>query len=305
MTAPIYTWQQPLWQSFQQALMLQRLPHAVLIHGLPGIGKQYFAAQMAQAILCEASAAQACGSCRSCHLWTVGHHPDFYRLHPEEAGKAIKIDAVRDSLEWLGLSPQQGRAKVLLLAPAERLNHAASNALLKSLEEPTPNTMLILVAEQPASLLATLRSRCQLWRMPEPTSEQSHAWLSQQGIDVSTPIDWQCQGPLAIAAMADTLAQQQSFYTELQAFVAGRLSVWKFSHSLQKRPIAEVFTALQQQWQQAATLAVMQQELEAARQYLQQYDLIADLKSLYERGANLNWPLQWDALLCQLQIKAP
>ena len=160
-----YPWQMPLWQDFQRAVLLNRLPHALLLHGTLGTGKMHFAKLMAQALLCEQT---GCQQCRSCHLFASEHHPDCFLLEPEEPGKAIKIDAVREALAWLALSPSQGRAKVLILNPVELLNNASANALLKSLEEPTPNTTLILLAEQPALVLATLRSRCQLWHMPLP-----------------------------------------------------------------------------------------------------------------------------------------
>lgn len=297
-----YPWQQPLWQGFQRAVASRRLPHAILLHGAKGTGKQAFATEMAKVLLCdEPQDANACSQCRSCHLWQVGHHPDFYCLQPEEEGKAIKVDALREALAWLALSPQQGHAKVLLLVPAEGLNTAASNALLKSLEEPAAKTTLILVAEQLAAILPTLRSRCQLWCMPMPTKAQTQQWLAQQGIDLD--VDTTAEGPLAIAkrAQSGTLDQQSQTQAQVQAFMEGRLTALKLSQYLQKLDTTQALAWLWQYWQHLATQAAMQHNSQQLTRYVTDLQAIKQLQQLHTLGANLNWGLQWDALLCQLQ----
>lgn len=299
-----YPWQQPLWQGFQQAVLTQRLPHAILLHGAKGIGKQWFATQMAKVLLCDApQAAVACGQCRSCHLWQVGHHADFYDLQPEEPGKSIKVEALREALAWLALSPQQGRAKVLLLIPAEGLNTAASNALLKSLEEPASHTTLILVAEQIASILPTLRSRCQLWCMPTPSLAQKQQWLAQQGIDVATQEHLTDEGPLSLLQRAQqgSLDQQRQFQEDIQAFIEGRLPMLKLSQMLQKSDTARALAWLWQYWQRLANQAALQNHSAQLRRYVDDLRAIQQLQHLHTLGANLNWGLQWDALLCQLK----
>lgn len=297
-----YPWQQPLWQGFQHAVATQRLPHAILLHGAKGLGKQDFARQMAKVLLCDQpQAATACGQCRSCHLWQVGHHADFYSLQPEEEGKAIKVDALREALAWLALSPQQGHAKVLLLVPAEGLNVAASNALLKSLEEPAAKTTLILVAEQLTSILPTLRSRCQLWCMPLPTMAQKQQWLAQH--DIKADLCLAEEGPLSIVkrAQSGTLDQQHQCQADLQAFVEGRLTPLKLSQVLQKLDTAQALSWLWQYWQQLATQASLQHNSPQLMRYLNDVHAIQQLQRLHTLGANLNWALQWDALLCQLK----
>lgn len=292
-----YPWQLPLMQAFQQAIALNRLPHAILLHGTKGLGKGHFASLMAQTILCEQ--AIACNLCRSCQWFQAGTHPDFQRLQPEEVGKAIKIDAVREVLVWLSLSAE--RAKVLILAPAQQLNKASSNALLKSLEEPNANTTLILIAEQPASVLATLRSRCQLWPMPMPSLAQSQAWLMDQGISDEGYLPH--SGPLAWVEQVKTgaLAGQQVFDQALRDFLSRHLPLAKFSKEIQKLPILVALNSLLSYWQSAFAQALTQRDCASAQTYSQQLTYLLDLKRLHEQGANLNWPLQWDAFLCRIR----
>lgn len=299
-----YPWHAPLLHDFQQAVALKRLPHALLLHGLSGTGKAAFAHSMAQALLCEQPIdALACQQCRSCHLCSVGYHPDCYVLQPEEIGKVIKIDAVREALAWLALSPQQNRAKVLLITPLEQLNNASANALLKSLEEPTANTTLILVAEQPALVLATLRSRCQLWPMPLPTVLESRAWLATQGLNEVEDTWLTEQGPLTLLArhQAGTLNQQQIMVQQLDDFLTQKLSLLKFSKALQGLTTTDALNWLQLAWHQRIAAALQSNQQDRAQHFCEQAVVITRLKALAIAGANLNWPLQWDALLCQLK----
>lgn len=293
-----YPWQMARWHDFQQAVQVERLAHALCIYGAKGTGKMHFAKMMAQALLCER---HGCQQCRSCHLFSKGHHPDCFFIEPEEPGKAIKIDTIREALAWLALSPQQGRAKVLILAPLDALTVAASNALLKNLEEPMANTTLILLAEQIALVLPTLKSRCQLWHMPAPAPVESRAWLSEQGVQSVSDQQVQSAGPLALLAREHegTLQQEQTFYHALDAFLARKIGVIQLSKDIQKLPTLDALNWLQTYWQQLVRQALVQGV--PAEVYCQQGLVIQQLKALKERGANLNWPLQWDALLCRLK----
>jgi DNA polymerase-3 subunit delta' len=105
-------------------------------------------------------------------------HPDLVWLEPEEEGKAIKVDQVRELTESLSKTAQQGGYKVVIIEPAEAMNGNSANALLKSLEEPAANTLLVLVTHSPSSVLPTIRSRCQLRKFPMPRAEQVLHWLS-------------------------------------------------------------------------------------------------------------------------------
>lgn len=174
-------WQAPIWQQWQQQIQAQQLPHALLLTGLPGLGKRTLASALASFILCtQHQGKQACGECRSCHFIATGFHPDWHLLAPESEGKAIRVDQIREMTSQVQKSSQQGGYKVVLIWPAEALNINAANALLKTLEEPEPLTQFILVSDQPSSLPATLRSRCQIWPIVPPSLEQGEAWLKSQ-----------------------------------------------------------------------------------------------------------------------------
>lgn len=158
-----------------------RLPHAVLLSGASGIGKLRLARAFLEALLCEnPRGGMACGECRGCRLSTAGTHPDFFRLEPEEEGKALKVDQVRELVEFAGRTAQFGGYRVALIVPAEAMNRNAQNALLKTLEEPGGDTLLLLVSHQPALLLPTVRSRCQQRFLNIPPVDTALPWLRDQ-----------------------------------------------------------------------------------------------------------------------------
>jgi DNA polymerase-3 subunit delta' len=168
--AEAYPWQEALWQ--QLAGRTQHA-HAYLLHGPAGIGKRALAERLMARLLCQQPAGlDACGQCKSCHLLAAGTHPDNYILEPEEADKAIKVDQVRDLVSFL-------------VEPTESMNVNAANALLKSLEEPSGNTVLLLISHQPSRLLPTVKSRCVQQACPLPSEAMSLAWLQQALPDCS------------------------------------------------------------------------------------------------------------------------
>ena len=196
-------------------------PHALLIHGPRGIGKHALALNFAQALLCETPRADglACGACAGCRYAVAGQHPDLMRLEllvidPEEdtleVTEIISIDRVRALTEFVQLTSHRQRAKVAVIAPAERMNAAAANALLKTLEEPPPGTYLILVSDQPQRMPATLRSRCRKLAAPLPDSAEARAWLAAQGVARPDVALAQAAGaPLRALAIADPAVQEE------------------------------------------------------------------------------------------------
>jgi DNA polymerase-3 subunit delta' len=188
--------------------------HAVLLHGPEGVGQFEFALDLARAWLCEAAPAgqaykPACGRCASCHLIDAGSHPDLMVVLPEalqaslgwqtgagggedaepgeKAGaktkklsQEIKVDAVRAIVQFSQHTASRGRAKVVLLHPAERMNLIAANTLLKTLEEPPGQVRFVLSGAALDQLLPTVRSRCQAWRLSLPAAEVAAPWLQTQ-----------------------------------------------------------------------------------------------------------------------------
>jgi DNA polymerase-3 subunit delta' len=178
-----------------------RLPHALLVSGRAGIGKVEFARALGAGALCEAPReGLACGTCPSCHWLSQGNHPDYREIVPEAAEEdaegeeastakaekaksvVIKIDQIRAVADFISLSTHRAGYRVLLLHPAESLQPAAANALLKTLEEPPPHTLIVLVSDQPARLLATIRSRCRIVSLGPPPAKEALEWLLAEGV---------------------------------------------------------------------------------------------------------------------------
>ena len=190
-----YPWQEDDWRRIVREF--DSLPNAWLLTGPEGIGKVDFAYSLARALLCDTPLedGRGCGQCESCRWLASGTHPDFRHLCPEaadegkeEGGKSarklsqIKIEAVREIIEFSQLTAHRHGRRVVLVEPAEKLNLAAANAILKVLEEPPDNTVFLLVADRPQRLLPTIRSRCRKFSLSRPPHEVALAWLKTQGV---------------------------------------------------------------------------------------------------------------------------
>lgn len=204
----IYSWQHDMWRKLTQSRDFRS--HALLLKGKQGIGKYEFARHLAKSLLCTAPTTEqaACEKCLSCGWFAQNGHPNFYQVvpealsaHPNEnsekegaeeksdspaakknVSQQISINQIRKLTEFVYLTGHQSGYKIVLIYPAEAMNSAAANALLKKLEEPPENVLFILVTHQPQHLLATIRSRCQQIAMPVPDVETSVAWLKQHNV---------------------------------------------------------------------------------------------------------------------------
>ena len=175
----MYPWLMPYWARFQQVFASQRLPHAFLLVGPTGIGKSALATQWASLFLCEKPQQNTpCGHCHACLLAKQQSHPDWHIYGADDA-KSIGVDTIRQLSAQLMNSPQLGRGKVAIILQAERMTEAAENALLKTLEEPPGNSLLLLLTDSAMKLLPTIVSRCQVWTL-QAEEQQALAWLQQQ-----------------------------------------------------------------------------------------------------------------------------
>jgi DNA polymerase-3 subunit delta' len=184
------TWLTPAWDALARAIRENRVHHALLFAGPAGVGKRALADAFAEAALCDARAGdgRACGNCRACKLLAAGTHPDLARLSLEarDDGKLrteLHVDQIRALSRRLGQSSQFGGYQVAVIDPADAMNANAANAMLKTLEEPSANTVLVLVCDHPERLPATIRSRCQKFLVREPPRGEALEWLRRQGVD--------------------------------------------------------------------------------------------------------------------------
>jgi DNA polymerase-3 subunit delta' len=233
----------------------ERLPHAMLFAGPQGLGKDALAAWLAQFLFCADPSAEgaACGHCQGCRLFAAGSHPDLHVVQPEAIYKTsgtlmaqyalryppaekskdskdsavIRIDQIRSLIEAAQTRPQIGASMVMLLSPADSMNMSAANGLLKLLEEPPAGSYLILVADRPARLPATIRSRCANLEFRIPPADTALAWLQTRGLtDANARLLLELAGgaPLAAFALAESgfLDQRTTLLGDLEMLAGGQ-----------------------------------------------------------------------------------
>ena len=200
-----------------------RLAHAFLVHGREGVGQLELAVAFAQLLLCESVTPEglACGNCVACNWFSLGNHPDFRLVQPEslapegegdetapkkeKKSTQIRIEQVRALQDFLAVGTHRAGNRVIVLHPADTMNTPTQNALLKSLEEPPPATVFLLVTSRPHRLLATIRSRCQALPLPFPDRVAALAWLAEQGVaDADVLLALSGGAPLTAVRLAES-----------------------------------------------------------------------------------------------------
>jgi DNA polymerase III subunit delta' len=234
------------WLEVDLERLLTQRGHAWLVTGTAGLGQFELAMAMASSWLCEAITAsqaifnKACGQCDACHMVRAKSHPDLAVLLPEtlslelgwpldektqadlddkkrKPSKQIKLEAVQDLISFVQRTSSRGKGLVVVIYPAEAMNHIAANALLKSLEEPAGNTRFVLATEDSAALLPTIRSRCQSFVLTSPEVNLAVAWLESEGVTAKDASSWlkaaggQPQTALAMSQAMTKLSAWQDF----------------------------------------------------------------------------------------------
>ena len=175
----------------------KQLPHALLLVGQKGLGKYELARRFAASLLCESPTIDglACGKCLACNWFEQGNHPDFRLLQPDALGEEaevedgkkkpsqqITIDQVRGLDEFFNIGTHRGGLRIILVNPTEAMNRSTANSLLKTLEEPAPDTLFLMISSEPMRLLPTIRSRCQAVPIPVPSMKLAEKVLADEGV---------------------------------------------------------------------------------------------------------------------------
>lgn len=211
-------WHEQQWGQLTAQLATGRMPHALLLTGREHIGKAQFALALSRLLLCaQPQGSLNCGICHACELSATGNHGDLRWVEPIEPSRVIKIDQIREVVRFTGTTAGLGSRKVIVVAPADRMNANAYNALLKSLEEPAPDSYLILVCNQMQNVPSTIRSRCQLSHMVTPGVETCLQWLNK--ITSNPELS---ESLLGIADGLPLLAQKLYLNNKAEEFMAGR-----------------------------------------------------------------------------------
>jgi DNA polymerase-3 subunit delta' len=178
-------WLDADWQVHARRLAEGRVPHALLAAAPAGLGKRLLVDAVVASLMCvdRREDGHACGRCCGCAWRVAGTHPDLLRIGIEEDATQVTVGQVRALGERLALAPQPGGRQVAVIDPADEMNPNAANALLKTLEEPSPDSVLVLVADRASRLLPTILSRCQRFAVPMPSRAAALSWLAGRGVD--------------------------------------------------------------------------------------------------------------------------
>lgn len=317
-----YPWQTAEWKTLQTSESSGRLAHAYLLEGLPGLGKLDFAKAFAYWMLCEQRHDNAaCGECRSCSLLNAGSHPDFTLVMPEEEGKMIRVDWIRELNELVITTPQVAARRVVIISPAEAMNRAAANALLKTLEEPPGETFFLLVSSALEKLLPTIRSRCQWLHFSAPDRQQALEWLTLQTMrtnDCERALQLSGGAPLLALNLleSDGLSKREAWFNAWLDWQQDRLSFSKLVADWKSDSLAEILTQL------ASWLADMLRLLSAGQQailrnqdfavaltrlaegltmtqVMRAYELVLKKRALLRGAISVNAQLQLEEVLIQ------
>lgn len=246
-----YPWQESTFLQLMQRKSSKKMPHALLLSGPGGIGKLHFAKILVNAMLCQQpdQNGNACGECTSCHLIKAGTHPDFHELVPEEDAKTIRIDQIRALAGFMSLKSHYSGYKTVLIHPADLMNRAAANSLLKNLEEPSGDTLILLVTDRPGYLLPTIRSRCQVLPMSKPQQSMAREWLEKE-LNASHETTKNCDlyldfargAPVKALQMAQNklLEKHKLLISQLEELGSGKLDAVSLAQAWKKHSVPQV-----------------------------------------------------------------
>jgi DNA polymerase-3 subunit delta' len=303
-------------RELRAAFAADRLAHGILIHEDPGAGGLEFARWIARLVSCRETTRAPCGECQECRWVAADQHPDVARLSPLEDSNYIVIEQVRGLIAELALTAHGRGYKVAIFSPADALFANAAHALLKTLEEPPPRTLLLLVTSRPSHLMATVRSRCSRIRLPGPTAAQAAEyleaargpgpWAEALAATGGGPFSLMDSDPQALAKMrSETIAVMNDIgsgkiqppgvaerWTAKGADVAGRLAcleIWVTERILESASIRDV-THLSGEGRQSKICRLF--ELSDAVREMRKFSLISINKTMAVENLLWRWARQ-------------
>lgn len=241
----LYPWLLPLWNEWKKSLEAGRFPNSSIVNAPLGLGVDKAVEQLTSSLMCINYESEACGFCHSCELMKSGSHPDFHVISPEKEGKAITVDQIRSSNRWAQESSQLNGLRVIVVSPAEAMNESASNALLKTLEEPSSECIFILVSQNSHRLMPTIVSRCQQFSVAAPSIEAGGQWLKQElGKDVPDYVlSLNDNAPLLAKAMVEEGSletSKQLFDRFLKIVQRNDLNLMQFASEIAKDSVVQL-----------------------------------------------------------------
>ncbi len=310
-------WQLPLTAQLVALKSQRRLPHGLLIEVRSAVDSRAFGWHLSMALLCQSQQdGQPCGHCPACVAMLANNYPDFSftTLEINERNhklyKDIRIEQIRKLIHQMSLTHSLESGKIALIYPAEKLNAAAANALLKTLEEPSQDSVLIILTHNPGRLPVTIRSRCQHWVVENPDQQTAMNWLQAEGLPLQDIPDYlalsQQDAQLAVQLYQQQFKQQYDRFTELfEQYRQDSIDVVSLVQAL-KKPSAETLRLVLKSAVQNMIYTVLQQPLtsmvkQQLSALLQLFDRQQHLLSIEDNNLNLQLQLE-DVLISLKQI---
>ena len=313
-------WAKEAHEQVSRSIIADRLPHALTVQGDNGIGIEMLAGAIASARLCEQVSRQvsapnpdetapvlACGRCKSCELLAAGTHPDIKVLEPTGAANLIKVDQVRELIGFMAQTPQISQWKLCWIGDAHRMNQNAANALLKVLEEPQGESLLLLVTDRPQILLPTIRSRSRSLQVRPPSEPETLRYCEEKGvaeghIQQLLPVLGQRPHDIVAWAESDKLSAWQQLDEGLQQVSRGELSTQALTDVLKDLPVETILDWLISGVGRRVKAALLLEQSdgqsgidpESVKRWYSYYDWLIEMHRDVERGSNPNRQLLLD-----------
>lgn len=246
-TTLVFPWLQGTWEQLTNYQQQNRLPSGVMLVGDKGLGLSLLAQSFAHSVFCldtkENNA--ACGQCASCLLFQSGAYPDYFHVTPPEDKVTIPINTIRALSEGLALNSQYMKPRIAIIDSADLMLHAAANSLLKTLEEPSDNTSLILIAHDLAKVPMTIRSRCQLIHVNDIDLDKAITWLKGSGCEEAQAyLNLANNSPILALSLSKVgaLNVRNNVFSELVSLLQGKSDPLAFAHlcvSLKELPVID------------------------------------------------------------------